>query len=33
MLSEGDTLLLRGTDEIKPGTKLFGKKLMNSTIR
>ena len=33
MLSEGDTLLLRGTDEIKPGTKLFGKRLMNSLIR
>ncbi len=32
-LSEGDTLLLRGTDEIKPGTKLFGKKLMNPIIR
>lgn len=25
MLSEGDLLLVRATDEIKPGTKLIGK--------
>jgi membrane fusion protein, multidrug efflux system len=24
-LSEGDTLIVRGTDEIKPGTKLIGR--------